>query len=84
MPLTRLVAPSDWPTLGWQVIDWTEQYLCHGPGDIQGEPLVWDEEFCQIILDCYRLFPKGHENEGRRVVSYFGSSMTKVVLGASS
>jgi len=77
MPLTRLVAPAEWPTLGWQVIDWTEQYLCHGPGDIQGEPLVWDEEFCQIILDCYRLFPKGHENEGRRVVSYFGISMPK-------
>ena len=77
MPLTRLVAPSDWPTLGWQIIDWTEQYLCHGPGDIQGEPLVWDEEFCQIILDAYRLFPRGHENEGRRVVSYFGISMPK-------
>ena len=77
MPLTRLVAPAEWPTLGWQIIDWTEQYLCHGPGDIQGEPLVWDEEFCQIILDCYRLFPKGHENEGRRVVSYFGISMPK-------
>ena len=77
MPLTRLVAPSEWPTLGWQIIDWTEKYLCHGPGDIQGEPLVWDEEFCQIILDCYRLFPKGHEQEGRRVVSYFGISMPK-------
>jgi len=77
MPLTRLVAPTEWPTLGWQIIDWTEQYLCHGPGDIQGEPLVWDEEFCQIILDCYRIFPKGHEQEGRRVVSYFGISMPK-------
>lgn len=77
MPITRLVAPSEWPTLGWQIIDWTEQYLCHGPGDIQGEPLVWDEEFCQIILDCYRIFPKGHEQEGRRVVSYFGISMPK-------
>ena len=77
MPLTRLVAPTEWPTLGWQIIDWTEKYLCHGPGDIQGEPLVWDEEFCQIILDCYRLFPKGHEQEGRRVVSYFGISMPK-------
>ena len=77
MPITRLVAPSEWPTLGWQIIDWTEKYLCHGPGDIQGEPLVWDEEFCQIILDCYRLFPKGHEQEGRRVVSYFGISMPK-------
>lgn len=77
MPLTRLVAPTEWPTLGWQIIDWTEKYLCHGPGDIQGEPLVWDEEFCQIILDCYRIFPKGHEQEGRRVVSYFGISMPK-------
>lgn len=77
MPITRLVAPSEWPTLGWQIIDWTEKYLCHGPGDIQGEPLVWDQEFCQIILDCYRIFPKGHEQEGRRVVSYFGISMPK-------
>lgn len=77
MPLLRLVPPTDWPTLGWQVIDWTETYLCHGPGDVQGDPLAWDDEFAQIILDAYRLFPPGHEQEGRRCVSYFGVSMPK-------
>jgi hypothetical protein len=77
MPVTRLVAPQEWPTLGWTVIDWTEHYLCHGPGDVQGQPIEWDDEFAQIILDCYRLFPKGHDLEGRRVVSYFGVSMPK-------
>lgn len=77
MPVTRLVAPTDWPTLGWELIDWTEHYLCHGPGDIQGDPLEWDDEFAQLILDCYRLFPKGHELEGRRCVSYMKVSMPK-------
>jgi len=77
MPVTRLVPPTDWPTLGWTVIDWTETYLCHGPGDIQGEPLVWDDEWAQIILDAYRVFPKGHPNAGNRCVSYFGVSMPK-------
>ena len=77
MPITRLVPPTEWPTLGWTVIDWTETYLCHGPGDIQGEPLVWDDEWAQIILDAYRLFPKGHPQEGNRCVSYFGVSMPK-------
>lgn len=77
MPVTRLVPPHDWPTLGWQVIDWTEHYLCHGPGDIQGQALVWDDEFAQIICDAYRLFPRGHELAGRRVSSYFKVSMPK-------
>ncbi len=47
MPATELVPPRDWPTLGWGVIEWTEHYLCHGPGDVQGEPLVWDYEWAQ-------------------------------------
>lgn len=77
MPVTRLVPPEDWPTLGWEVIDWLETYLCHGPGDVQGEPLEFDDEFVQITLDLYRLFPKGHRREGRRVVQYGGVSMPK-------
>lgn len=77
MPVTRLMPPTEWPTLGWEVIDWTEHYLCHGPGDVQGQPLAWDDEFAQLILDAYRLFPKGHERAGRRCVSYLGVSMPK-------
>lgn len=77
MPTARLVAPQEWPTLGWGVIDWIERYLCHGPGDVEGEPLVLDDEFCQFILDAYRIYPEGHEREGKRVVRYFELSRPK-------
>ncbi len=68
MPALRLTPPADWPTLGWVAIDWIETHLCHGPGDVEGEPIVLDDEVCQFLLDVYRLFPAGHAQEGRRVV----------------
>lgn len=77
MPVRKLLPPAEWPTLGWQVIDWMEEHLCHGPGDIQGEALWFDDEWCEIICAAYRLFPKGHARAGRRVVSYLGASMPK-------
>lgn len=72
--------PVTFPTLGWQVIDWIETYLCHGPGDVQGEAWVPDEartEFPGLGLDdeeaaficwAYRVWPKGHPQAGRRLV----------------
>ena len=69
MPAHRLVPPDDWPTLGWELIDWIEAYLAHGPGDVEGQPMVLDDEFAQFLLDCYRLYPRSHELAGRRVVS---------------
>lgn len=77
MPAVRLVPPAEWPTLGWQIIDWIESYLCHGPGDIQGERIELDDEFCQFILDAYRLFPPGHERAGERVVTFAELSRPK-------
>lgn len=77
MPSIRLVPPDDYPTLGWVAIDWIETYLCHGPGDVEGEPLVLDDEFCQLLLDAYRLYPEGHELEGQRVARYFELSRAK-------
>lgn len=77
MPTLDLVPPREWPTLGWDVIDWIESRLCHGPGDVHGEPLVLDDEWVQFILDCYRLFPAGHERAGRRVVGYALASKPK-------
>lgn len=77
MPTTRLVPPADWPTLGWQIIDWIETYLVHGPGDVQGEPFDLDDEWAQFILDAYRLHPAGHEREWQRVVTYAELSRSK-------
>jgi hypothetical protein len=53
-------------SLGYELIPWLEQYTCHGPGDVQGEPLNLrtDPEFEQLIIDCYELDP----STGRRLV----------------
>lgn len=46
-------------SLGYEIIDWLEAYACHGPGDVQGEPLDFsaDQEVADHIIECYRLDP---------------------------
>lgn len=67
--------PVSFPTLGWQVIDWAEAFLCHGPGDVQGElwtpgrvGLELDDEEVLFICWVYRVYPQGHVSAGRRLV----------------
>lgn len=52
-------------SLGYQVVDWLTEYACHGPGDVQGDPLDFaaDPEVEEFIVDCYELDPK----TGRRL-----------------
>lgn len=50
-------------SLGYEVLDWIEAYCCHGPGDVQGTPLNYDDEIREFVIECYRLDPK----TGRRV-----------------
>lgn len=68
MPRLRLAPDPDWPSLGWEVIDWIEAELCHGPGDVEGEPIELDDEMARFVVDAYRLYPRGHERAGQRVV----------------
>lgn len=56
-------------TLGWVVIDWIEQNLVHGPGDVQGQPIVIDEELAYFILGCYELHPDGRRKVDRAFLS---------------
>lgn len=53
-------------SLGYELIPWLEAYTCHGPGDVQGEPLDMsvDSDFEQLVIDCYELDPA----TGRRVI----------------
>lgn len=44
-------------SLGYVVLDWIHAYCCHGPGDVQGEPLDYDDEIRDFITECYRLDP---------------------------
>lgn len=60
---------SEVPTLGWGVIDWIQRYLVHGPGDVQGEPVVLDDEMAMFILRAYQLRPDGRRRIRRAVFS---------------
>jgi hypothetical protein len=55
------------PSLGAEVCSWIETFLCHGPGDIQGQPIELDDEFRAFIWRAYEVYPKGHPHAGRRV-----------------
>ena len=55
------------PTLGPLVCDWVEEFLCHGPGDIEGQPIELDSEFRAFIYRAYEIWPRGSHQAGRRV-----------------
>jgi len=50
-------------SVGYEVIDSIEAFMCHGEGDIQGHPAQVDQEMADHIIECYRIDPKS----GRRV-----------------
>ena len=56
-------------TLGFQLLDWIEHYLVHGPGDIEGEPIVLDDEFAAFLLKAYRVGKDGSRAIRRAVLS---------------
>lgn len=52
-------------SLGWQVVDWIESMLCHGPGDLEGEPIAIDDEMASFIVMAY-----GLDDAGARLVRW--------------
>ena len=55
-------------SLGYQVIDWIEAYTCHGPGDVQGDPVTFDDEVFDFIVAAYELDPKTGRRGKSKVV----------------
>lgn len=55
-----------WPSLGGQVVAWIKENLCHGPGDLRGEPVRMDSEKEALIWRMYEVFPDDHPQAGRR------------------
>ena len=45
-------------SLGYELAAWIETYCCHGPGDVQGHPVVLDAEQLRFLVECYRLDPR--------------------------
>ncbi len=56
-------------SLGLAVVDWCETFLCHGPGDIEGDPLRIDDEFARFIVAAYALDPLGRRVVSRAILS---------------
>jgi phage terminase large subunit-like protein len=50
-------------TLGIVVVEWIEEYLVHGPGDVQGQRIQLDDEQVGFILRAYAI-----DARGRRLV----------------
>lgn len=69
--------PVSWPTLGLQVIQFIEDYLVFGPGDLAGEPAKVDLETAALICRMYEVYPQGHRRAGRRRFKRCALSMRK-------
>jgi hypothetical protein len=46
-------------SLGWLATEWMEFFCVHGPGDVQGQPVVHGDEYTGFIVDCYALSSTG-------------------------
>jgi len=42
-------------SLGYLALDWIHAFECHGPGDVQGEPLDYDDEMRDFVIDAYTI-----------------------------
>jgi len=50
-------------SVGYEVLDQIEEFMCHGEGDIQGRDAEVDDEMREHIIECYRIDPV----TGRRI-----------------
>lgn len=63
----------DVTSLGWQVVDWVETMLRHGPGDVQGDEIELDQELYDAAVRAYQIDRKA----GRRLVRRYVLSRAK-------
>jgi len=56
-------------SLGFQIVAWIEEFLPHGPGDVEGQPIDLDDEFAAFIVRCYEVDTTGHRKVRRGVIS---------------
>jgi phage terminase large subunit-like protein len=63
--------PDDepWPTLGPFVVEWIEECLCHGPGDLLGKPVVLNDEQRAWLYRMFEVEPPKLTARKRQVIS---------------
>lgn len=57
MPWSGPLFPGHECSLGYAVADFITGKMCHGPGDLQGEPVNLDDEMLSYIVQAYRIDP---------------------------
>lgn len=64
MPTVRVTPPyhDRSRSLGDLATAWIEHFVVHGPGDVQGQPVVLDQELYELNLDCYAVDSKGRRH----------------------
>lgn len=60
---------TPYPTLGPWVCQFIEEYLCHGPGDLLGRPVVLNDEHKAWLWRMYEVEPQKLEQRARQVIS---------------
>src|SRR5947209_6936026 len=60
--------PEPWPTLGPDVCAFIEGHLCHGPGDLLGQPVKLNNEQRAWIYRLYEIHPEKAERRKKRVI----------------
>lgn len=51
-------------SLGWFMTAWVEHWCVHGPGDVEGDPVILDDEIAEFLVNAYAL-----DDTGRRLYS---------------
>jgi hypothetical protein len=56
-------------SLGFYAVAWIENFLVHGPGDVQGQAIELDDEFAAFILKAYEVDESGARKVRRAFLS---------------
>lgn len=72
MPRRLILAPDHDQTksLGWLGTAWMEFFVKHGPGDVQGHPVVHGEEYTEFLVNAYAVTER-RQNNHRQYSSVF-------------
>lgn len=64
MPRRMILAPNHDQrlSLGWLGAAWMEFFVLHGPGDVQGQPVVHGEEYTEFLVNAYAVGEHARNN----------------------
>lgn len=68
---------GEFPTLGYAVGEWIEQWCIIPDGDRMGEPYLLTDEMWTHLLWAYRLFPLAADHDGSDAFVYGGTQLVR-------